>query len=256
MEVARVSQIWHNIFSMAEGFSSPDLESSRSQSESATRASSEAAANVYKMPDLLRQAVSERFKASPLTQQFGGAAQDFLAAIPQERANLANLAQTGQAVMSPNQQQAVLASTRAANLIPLISLNDLLQSQFGKSDELVGAGTRSYQAYAQGLQSQAEIARQKLNDLITGSIAGREADLAERKFQEEIRQFNESQKTKGSSGTGLIGGLAGLLSQIGVTPTSSAVSPQFSPATGPGTGYEDDSGNLWEFQADGTWRQI
>jgi hypothetical protein len=240
---------------MAESiFDTPELQSAQTASQQATQSAGDAAAAAFKMPDLLRQAVSERFKESPLTGQFGNAAQQFLTAVPQKRTELANLAQTGQAVMSPNQQQSILAGTRAANLVPLISLNDLLQSQFGKSDELVNAGTGAYNAYSTGLANAATLKRQNYEDVLNRLVKEQEDKQATAKL--ELDWFKAR---KEGSGGGVGSSLAAILAALnpqGVVQAAAGEGPRFSPQTGPGTGYEDDNGILWEYQADGTWKQV
>ena|SRR3990167_7883129 len=238
---------------MADSFSTPELLSAQQASQSATQTAGDAAANAFKMPDLLRQAVSERFKESPLTGQFGTAAQQFLTAVPQKRTELANLAQTGQAVLSPNQQQSILAGTRAANLVPLISLNDLLQSQFGAGSDLVNAGTGAYNAYATGLQNRATGARQNYEDVLAQLVAQQEVK------QQEAQMELDWYKARKESGSGTGSSLADIIAAIKAAQsggTSGGEGPMFTPSTGPGTGYEDDNGNLWQFQSDGTWKQV
>src|SRR3990167_3846463 len=216
---------------MADSFSTPELLSAQQASQSATQTAGDAAANAFKMPDLLRQAVSERFKESPLTGQFGTAAQQFLTAVPQKRTELANLAQTGQAVLSPNQQQSILAGTRAANLVPLISLNDLLQSQFGAGSDLVNAGTGAYNAYATVLQNRATGARQNYEDVLAQLVAQQEA-----KQQEAQMELDWYKAMKEGSGNGEIN-VKYPDEELPPTPTSTglnSVGPSYTPSTGVG----------------------
>lgn len=186
---------------MADSFlDTPELTSAKESSYAATESAGQMAANAYKMPDLLRQAVSERFKQSPLHGQFQGAAQQFLTAVPEKRAELASMVQGGGPILNPNQQQSILAGTRAANLVPLISLNDLLKSQMGGIDTLVGAGTNAYNSQVAAAQAAAELKRQQYQDILNELVKS-----------EELRQ--SGLKASGGGGTAnwgdLFGGLGG-----------------------------------------------
>lgn len=143
-------------------------------------------AQAYKLPDMLRQAVTERFQGSPLYGQREAATEQVMTSGARGREQLAGLAQTGQAITSPTQQQSILAAQRAADVVPLMSINDLLRIQTGGIEGLVGSGTNAFNAMVAQAQGQAQLARQ---------TAGTQWDqlFQQQQFEEQQRQFDLSQ---------------------------------------------------------------
>ena len=162
-------------------FARPEYQQAKTAAYTASQTAAQTAANATELPDALRSAVAERFQESPLHGQFEGAAQNFLTAVPQKRVDLASMVQGGGPILSPNQQQSILAGTRAASMVPMISLNDLIQSQTGTMADLIGAGTRAYTAQGQRQLSAAEILGQFVNDLLNQFVT-----------EEQMRQTQQS----------------------------------------------------------------
>lgn len=193
-------------------FARPELQQARSGAYEATQQATASAATATELSDALRDAVTERFSESPLHGQFQTAAQNFLTTVPQARAQLASQVQGGGPILNPNQQQSILAGRRAAAMVPLISLNDLIKSQTGGIENLVGAGTRAYQAQAQRLLGAADLANQYykdvLNQLVTEediraraaaqafqeAMARANIEMEQQRFAESVRQFNAQQE--------------------------------------------------------------
>jgi hypothetical protein len=229
----------------------PELNSAQESSYSATESANQMASDAFKMPDLLRQAVYERFKNSPLHGQFQGAAQNFLTAVPQKRAELASMVQGGGPILNPNQQQSILAGTRAANLVPLISLNDLLKSQTGGMETLIQGGTNAYNAQVAAAQAAAELKQQQYKDILANLVQEKEWQMEQQKID----------KPTSSSGGGIGDELTKLIMQrlMGQQqiPSNFGNAPMYSPFEGVGTISQD--GN-WYFSGEdneyGGWLPI
>jgi len=162
-------------------FARPEVQQARQQAQTATGQYVQAGATATELPDALRQAVTERFKESPLYGQFQGAAQNVLTAVPEYRKTLADLVGSG-TVLSPNQQQALLARRQASAIVPLISLNDLLKSQTGGMEELIGAGTRAFGAQTQRLGGIAELLTGWYKDILNQLVAEENIRQAQQQF--------------------------------------------------------------------------
>lgn len=163
-----------------------------------------------KLPQMLREAVSERFSQSPLLGQRDAAAEQVLTSAPRARADLAQLVQAGAAgqpggqILSPTQQQSIISARRAADVVPLLSLNDLLQVQTGGVETAVDAGLSGFetllgaqQARAQLKQSMAESAFERM--------------MAEQEFA-----LKQQEAAKGSGNDSILGSLASILGSLGL----------------------------------------
>lgn len=125
------------------------------------------------LADKLRDAVAGRFQESPIAAQRDEALKTYITTAPNTRAELADTIRSG-TILNPNQQQAIIASKQAANVVPLLSLNDLLSAQFGTMNDIIGGGVRGLEAQNQAAQAAATIARNRANTAFDQSIKERE----------------------------------------------------------------------------------
>jgi len=187
--------VYSNIMALTDNPQYQQASSKATQLENRAAMTSSAATV---LPDMLRKAVSERFQGSPLVKQREEALQNFLTAVPTARSEMAELvnkpAEEGGAILSPTQQQQIIAGRRAAATVPLASLNDLLRAEFGGIEDIVGAGTRAYQARAQLEQQQAESARQQSNTLLDNLFRQAGLDLEYAKLAQSTGKRSESEK--------------------------------------------------------------
>jgi hypothetical protein len=167
-----------------------------------------------KLPDMLRQAVSERFKDSPMYGLREQAATNMLNYGPDTRAEMAQLGQSGQAILSPTQQQAIYNQGRTATSVPLMTLNDLLQMRTGTTEQAINTGLQAYQSDLQAKNQLAQTLYQQAQDAW-------QRDMAEREFA-----------LKQSSASG--GGLTQLLSGLSMQKPTEA-KPMYSPTKGVGS---------------------
>lgn len=126
----------------------------------ATSTAMTATASANTLPDKLRQAVSERFINSPIQQQRNTAVESFLSSPDKAREFVADKVNNG-SILSPTQQASIMSARRASDVIPLVSLNDLLKAQFGGMQDVVGAGTNAYKQQVDTLQGNAKLAQDR-----------------------------------------------------------------------------------------------
>lgn len=229
---------------MATDFSSIEpLNQAANQAEDKAVASSAAS---YTLPQKLQDAINSRFNNSPILQQRDAALAPVLTSSDRAREAVAGMVNSG-TILSPTQQQSIMSARRAADVVPLISLNDLLQNQFGSIDDLVRAGTAGFQAQVAADQGAAQLARERASSALQNLIAQRELALKEQQaagngsMLEQLLPFliNQNQQPQQAPGT--------------ISPTS-GVGPQFSSPLG--TVVEDDeTGNRYQQTAQG-WVQM
>lgn len=224
---------------MADFTSIEPLEKTAQQLES--KAVTSAAAG-YNLPSQLRSAISERFANSPLIGQREEALKTVLTSPERSREAVASKVQGG-TILSPTQQQSIMAAQRAADVVPLISINDLLQNQFGSISDLVNAGTGAYQAQVAADQGKAQLARTQSDNAFTRLIKQAELELAQQKANQE----NQPSAIEKLLQQALLGS--------GQTNTSQTTTPNI-PGV-PGTIIEDDqTGIQYQAAQDGSWVQV
>lgn len=142
------------------------LDAARSDAEGARASAVDFAASGATLADELRKAVGERFAQSPIAQEAATARSEFLSAAPQARSDVAKMVNDG-TILSPSQQQAILASRKASALAPVMGSNILQEAAFGTMNDLINAGTHAYSAEATRKQGLAELAQKSYSDLLS-----------------------------------------------------------------------------------------
>lgn len=120
----------------------------------------------YTVADELRKAIGERYGESDIAKQTSEARGTFLAQAPQDRMAVQGMVDEGN-ILSPGQQQAVLAAKRGSALVPLMGANLVDSAAFGTMEDLINAGTNAFKAqgsYAMSLAQQAQQTYQNLMD--------------------------------------------------------------------------------------------
>jgi hypothetical protein len=138
----------------------------------------------YTLADELKKAVGERFAQSPIATQAATARSDFMAAAPAARSDVLNMVKGG-TILSPTQQNAIIAAKRASALVPVTATNTMQEAAFGTMQDLINAGTNAYNAQTTKLQGAATIAEKSYSDMLNelttkASIAAQEAQNAKK----------------------------------------------------------------------------
>ncbi|HEC65917.1 MAG TPA: hypothetical protein ENI23_11540 [bacterium] len=206
------------------------------------------------LPQLLREAVTDRLEASPLFPQREAAAQQVLTSGSRAREDIGGILRRGQAgepggaILSPTQQQGIISARGAADVVPLTSLNDLLQARIGGVGTAVQSGLSAFQSLLSATQQQAQSKATQAQDAFTNllNLAANERAETELGLKTSQGSFLEKLLDRiAESGGGAIAGGG----QIGE-------SPQFTPQEqGEASREVDDQGVVWEFN-NGQWVPI
>ena len=142
------------------------LDTARSSAESAQKTALDYGARGVTLADELKKALGERYEQSGLAQNAATARADFMSSASQGRADVAKMVNEGN-IMSPSQIQSILSANRSSALIPLMAANINQEATFGNIDDLVGAGTRAFQAQTAQQQGLAELAQSSYTNLLS-----------------------------------------------------------------------------------------
>lgn len=171
------------------------VDTARQTADSASQSALNFSARGNTLADELRKAVGERFAESPVAKESATARSGFLAAAPAARSEVADLVKSG-TILSPSQQNSILAAKRAAALVPLMASNVNQQAVFGTLEDLINAGTNAFKAQSDLETGKAQIARQSYSDLLTTllqkaqeSRAEAEASRSEQRFPYELAKL-------------------------------------------------------------------
>jgi len=166
-------------------------ESVNQKFSSASRASQgviDTAKSGANLSGMLRDAVADRYSDSPLYPRREEAAQQVLTSAPRARESVAQLVQAGAAgqpggqILSPTQQQSIISGRRAADVVPLLSLNDLIQARAGDIDTAVAGGLSGFQTLLGAQQAGAQLQQQEAESELSRFLT--EQDLALKASQE------------------------------------------------------------------------
>jgi len=162
------------------------LEPARQQSQQASQSYVDYASKGATLADELRKALGERFGQSNVAQNTAQARADFMTALPQGRADVANLVKSG-TILSPTQQQAILSGKRASALVPLMGANITQEAAFGTMEDLINAGVNAYGAQTSQKKGMAELSQQNYTQLLNELVTRAEQQRSEERFPLEMQ---------------------------------------------------------------------
>lgn len=172
------------------------------QAQEASQRATSAVENLPGTLEQFRRNLNEVYnKDNPLIKAREGLLQGFLTAGDKARAEL--LPQNAGVIFSPTELQAIVSGRQAAALAPLSSLNQLIIGQFGSLKDYVGLGRDVLQAQIAAATQRAQDLMQQYQLAAAARQQQLENELAERKFAEDIRQFNLLHS--GGGGVGIAG---------------------------------------------------
>lgn len=204
------------------------------------------------LSEQLREAVADRFQSSPLYPAREQAAQQTLTSPTRAREYVSGLVQGGD-ILSPTQQQSIIASRRAADVVPLMTLNDLLRAREGTIEQAIQGGLTGFQSLLSSAQQQAQAEQNLLSNLLSIESQQREAetvstlDLGDRialmdRFGNIIQEIPKgaTPSTAGSSEWGLeeLIAVLPLLNNLNLNGTQTldyTNAPTYTPSGGAGT---------------------
>lgn len=225
----------------------PELQAGFDRANQAQESYVSMAESGARLPQMLRDAVSERMANSPIGRQRDEAAANVLTSPARSRSQLAEIVQGG-TILSPTQQQQIMTQQRASDLVPLMSLNDLLQAQLGGVDTAVNAGLGAYETLLGAQQARAQMAQQSAEGAWNRAMQQAQLDLSRQKAAQASAPSAIEQA--------ILDLFAGINRDQTTTSGEGITGPQFTPREGNGAMYEDDeTGDVWYF-SDGRWVQV
>lgn len=139
----------------------PDyITTAREEASSAAGLAGGLAAQEYSIGDILKKKVQEAFDYSKdVIGPLDTATMNYVSAPSRARMKFAD-------VWNPTQKEALVSQYTGNEALPMLSLGSVLGQRFGRAEDLIGAGTRGFQAMAAAKQAEAESKRNAYADML------------------------------------------------------------------------------------------
>lgn len=169
-------------------FNTPEVSAARTTAQNSSATAARAAQSAITLPDMLRDTLTKKFEGNPLYGQRETAVENYLNTSTQAPLDYTHTSAGGNAdvIYNPMQQANLIQGARANALAPITTLNSLLGLQVGGMDDIIDAAGRTANAQVAGLQSQAELDRQRYLDII--DLISKQADEDYRQAQLELNR--------------------------------------------------------------------
>jgi len=141
------------------------VDTARTNAQSAAQTAVDYSSKGNTLADELRKAIGERYGESDIAKNTATARTDFMAAAPKARQEVLGLVQGG-SILSPTQQNAIMAAKRSSALAPLMGANLVNDAAFGTIEDLINAGTNAWNAKSTAAQGAAQIAQTGYTSLL------------------------------------------------------------------------------------------
>jgi len=165
-----------------------DVEQARTNAQNAAQTVVDYSSRGNTLADELRKAIGERYGQSGIATDTAKARTDFMAAAPQARADILGLIQGG-SILSPTQQNAIMAAKRGSALMPLMGANLVNDAAFGTIQDLINAGTNAWNAKTQAAQGAAQIAQTGYSSLLNELLQKAQQDQKAREEERAAKLF-------------------------------------------------------------------
>lgn len=170
------------------------VKQARKKAQAAGKRATEFAARGKTLVDELRKALGKRYGETDIPEDTAKARSEFLQAPSQARADIAEQVRGG-TIYSPSQQQAIQSAKMASALVPLAGQNLVQSAAMGSLEDMIGAGTRAYQAKVAMQQGLADLAQQSYQNILGEWQARQQAALQRAKEARLSRQLGLAEST-------------------------------------------------------------
>lgn len=161
----------------------PEITAAQQKATTLAGRAGELAAYQPTVGDVLKQKAIDAYGASQdIIKPLDIATQEYLTAPQVGREKYAG-------IFDPFARERLTAQYTGQQALPMLSLASILGQRFGRIEDIIGAGTRAFQAQTTGAISGAELARQSYQDL-----------LAQYQWQKEMEQEMEIAKLRQAGG--------------------------------------------------------
>ena len=147
---------------MANGITLPaNIEQARTGAQTLAQKAGELTSGQYTVGDVLKQKALDAYGASQdIVKPLDVATQEYLTAPQVAREKYAD-------VFDPFARERLTAQYTGQQALPMLSLASILGQRFGRVEDVIGAGTRAYQAQTSAAQQAAQLGRQSYTDLLS-----------------------------------------------------------------------------------------
>jgi len=168
---------------MTNGITLPaNIEQARTGAETLAKQAGELTTGQYTVGDVLKQKALDAYGASQdIIKPLDVATQEYLTAPQVAREKYAD-------VFDPFARERLTAQYTGQQALPMLSLASILGQRFGRVEDVIGTGTRAYEAQTAAAGQAAQLGRQSYTDLLDEYQIVQQ--LAQQQWQ---RQFQESE---------------------------------------------------------------
>ena len=137
-----------------------DIAQAGTNLQDVSSSASDVAAGSYTVGDQLRRLVTDAFESNQdIVEPLDVATQDYLQAPQVAREQYKD-------IFNPFSRERLTSQYTGNMSLPMLSLSSILGQRFGRVDDLIGAGTRAYQAESARRQGDVATAQQELDNLM------------------------------------------------------------------------------------------
>lgn len=164
-----------------------NIQQSKQNAYSLTGRANEMSAYEPSVSDVLKEKIGKVFNDNQdIINPLDTATQDYYNS-PNEARDMYSNPESDNYVFNPFSQENLVGQFTGNKAIPMLTLASILGQRFGRVDDVLGAGTRAYQAE-------------------TGAAQGK-AELAQNQYQDELGQYRWETEQSGKGGLGAAGQL-------------------------------------------------
>lgn len=187
----------------------PEIDAARTNAQSAAQTAIDYSSRGNTLADELRKAIGERYGESGIAKDTATARTNFMAAAPQARTQVLDMVNSG-TILSPTQQNAIMAAKRSSALMPLMEQNLVNDAAFGTIEDLINAGTNAWKAKSEAAQGSAQLAQGNYTSLLQEFIQKAQQDQQAREearaaelfpIQKQTAQAQLDKLLRGGDGT-------------------------------------------------------
>lgn len=174
-------------------YNDPNLASAKATAQTASQNALSSEVAGMQLPDMLRQALTAKFtEQNPLIQEMGTARQDVMNSFT--GAPLSVLPQNNNGmIFNPTQQADLIQRQRSAPIARLSTLNDLFGLNVGGIQNVIDSTGRAFGAQTKAVQGQAELAQNKVSQLLQELQLKLAEQQQWKQEQEQLRQLRLEQ---------------------------------------------------------------
>lgn len=161
-----------------------NITQAREQAQSLATGAGQLASEQFTIGDTLKQKALDAYNANQdIIKPLDVATTDYIQAPSEARAKYVD-PESESYVFNPFQAENLVSQYVSQQAIPMLGLSSILGQRFGRVDDIIGAGTRAFQAQTAAEQGRAQQAQGLYQDLLSEYLATEELDIARQKLKD------------------------------------------------------------------------